>query len=101
VSTTIVITATDLALYRRYDGDLEHLSRSTDWTPEFRDAVWRRIEELRQRAYIVTAGLGTAAFAQRVAAEIVECMADEQTRIAFQQLVECDLADNRRSRHAS
>jgi hypothetical protein len=97
----IVITAADLALYRRYDGDLEHLSRSGDWTAEFRDVVWRRIEELRQQAYIVAAGLGAAAFTERVEAEIIACMADEQTRIEFQQLVERDIADNRRSSHAS
>jgi hypothetical protein len=45
---TIAITAADIALYHRYDGDLDGLSRSADRGADVSEAVWRAIDGLRQ-----------------------------------------------------
>ena len=89
---TIAITAADIALYRRYDGDLDGFSRSADLGADVSEAVWRAIDGLRQRAFIVAAGRGSETFAQRFAADLIACIPDAQARSGFQQLVEADLS---------
>ncbi|MDH5536951.1 MAG: hypothetical protein OEZ08_15470 [Betaproteobacteria bacterium] len=87
----IAVTASDIALYRRYDGDLDGLSRSADRDADVSDAAWRVIDDLRQRAFIVATGRGSQTFTQRFEADLAACIPDVQVRGEFQQLVEADL----------
>lgn len=87
----ITITAADIALYRRYDGDLDGLSMSADRDAHVSDAAWRTIEDLRQRAFIVATGRSSRAFGQRFEADLVAFIPDEQARSEFRRLVEADL----------
>ncbi|MDH4259584.1 MAG: hypothetical protein OEW16_04695, partial [Gammaproteobacteria bacterium] len=73
---TIAITAADIAMYRRYDGDIDGLSRSADRDADISDAAWRMIDDLRQRAFIVAAGRGSEAFVQRYEADLVASIPD-------------------------
>jgi hypothetical protein len=84
-------TAADIALYRRYDGDLDGLSRSADRDADVSAAAWRTIEDLRQRAFIIAAGRGSQAFAQRFESDLAVSIPDEQVRSEFRRLVETDL----------
>jgi hypothetical protein len=88
---TIAITAADIAMYRRYDGDIDGLSRSADRDADVSDAAWRMIDDLRQRAFIVAAGRASKAFAQRYEADLVASIPDATVRSEFRQLVEVDL----------
>jgi len=89
---TIAITAADIAMYRRYDGDIDGLSRSADRDADISDAAWRMIDDLRQRAFIVAAGRGSEAFVQRYEADLVASIPDAKARSEFRQLVEVDLS---------
>jgi hypothetical protein len=93
---TIAITAADIALYRRYDGDLDGLSRSGDRDADVSESAWRMIDDLRQRAFIVAAGRGSQAFAQQFEADLAVCIPDVQVRTLFRELVEADFSDARR-----
>jgi hypothetical protein len=53
------LTASDVAFYRRYDGDLDGLRRSADRDVPVVEADWRLLEDLRQRAVIVARGSGS------------------------------------------
>jgi hypothetical protein len=87
----IAITLSDIALYRRYNGDVDGLQRSADRSAEFSDSAWRTIDDLRQRAFIVSAGRGSGVFDQRFEADLMGCMPDATVRGAFQEMLEADL----------
>lgn len=89
--TAIAITAADIALYRRYDGDVDGLSRSADRDANVSDAHWRIIDDLRQRAFIVAAGRGSELFGNRLESDLATYIPDESARSEFRQLVEADL----------
>lgn len=94
---TIGITPADIALYCRYDGDLDGLSRSTDRNADDSDAAWRTIDDLRQRAFIVAAGRASEAFAQSFQVDLVACIPDAKVRSEFQQIVDADCVRARRA----
>lgn len=92
IMSTIAITAADIALYRRYDGDLDGLSRSGGRDAVVSESAWRMIDNLRQRAFIVSARRGSQAFAQQFEADLAVCIPDVQVRTAFRDLVEADFS---------
>lgn len=89
--TTVAITTADIALYRRYDGDLDGLSRSADRDVGSSDAVWRVIDDLRQRAFIVTNGRSSEAFRRGFESDLAAYIPGEQARMEFWQMVDIDL----------
>jgi hypothetical protein len=91
------ISASAIALYRRYDGDLDGLSRSVDRHAEVSEDIWRAIDDLRQRAAIVKKGLGSAAFRQCFAIDYAACIADDEARVEFQCLIDSDLQSSVKS----
>ncbi|MEZ5558630.1 MAG: hypothetical protein R3E86_08835 [Pseudomonadales bacterium] len=90
--TTTAISSADIALYRRFDGDIDGLSRSAARDVHASDAAWRTIDDLRQRAFIVAAGHASEVFAQRFEADLVAHISDVKVRSQFRQLVEADLS---------
>ena len=84
------ISAATVALYRRYDGDADGLSRSADRGVDIYDD-WRAIDELRQRAFIVATGRGSEPFCQRFQSDLAAYMPDERARREFDELVQADL----------
>ena len=87
----MAITAADIALYRRYDGNLDGFSRSADRGVVVSDADWRVIDDLRQRAFIIAKERGSAPFARSFEADLLKHIPDEGARIEFRRLVEVDL----------
>lgn len=85
------IPAADIALYRRYDGDLDGLARSPCRNPGTSGTSWRLIDELRQRAFIVAMGRGSEQFRQEFEADLASHIPDEDARREFRQIVDSDL----------
>jgi hypothetical protein len=86
------ITAPALVLYRRYDGDLDGLSRSADRNADVSDETWRIIDDLRQRAFIVAMGRGSESFSRKFEADLATYISDERARREFALLVDSDRA---------
>jgi hypothetical protein len=70
---------------------MDGLARSADRDANVSDAAWRRIDDLRQRAFIVASGRGSQAFGLAFEADLAACIPDAQARHEFRQLVEADL----------
>jgi hypothetical protein len=87
----VPITAADIALYRRYDGDLDGLCRSADRSALTSEAGWRTLDDLRQRAFIAARQGGSKTFERELESDLDACMADQHALIAFQLLVAADL----------
>ena len=83
---TIAISAADVALYSRYDGDLDGLSRSADRGADVSVVAWRTIDDLRQRGFIVAAGRGsemmTVANTVRAGNQVTAAVQSTHTNIA-------------------
>jgi len=89
--TVAPIPASTVALYRRYNGDADGLSRSADRTADVSGADWRDIDDLRQRAFIVATGRGSESFCQSFEADLSARMPDNAARREFDRVVEADL----------
>lgn len=85
------ITSEEIRLYQRYDGDLDGLSRSADYD-ELKEAQWRILEDLRQRAVIVARGSASEAFRQAFESELAFHLADAEALAAFRQIIAVDLS---------
>lgn len=85
------ISAAAIALYRRYDGDLDGLSRSADRGAVSLDDDWRVIDDLRQRAFIIAMGRGSEAFARKFESDLATRIPDEGARREFEQLIDADV----------
>jgi hypothetical protein len=82
-------------MYRRYDGDLDGLSRSGDRHAGSSDGVWRVIDDLRQRAFVVANGRSSEAFLRDFESDLIAYVPDERARSDSWQMIDVDL---RRSR---
>jgi hypothetical protein len=87
----VPITGSEIAFYRRYDGDLDGLSRSSDRGAAVNEPDWRLLEDLRQRAVIVARGLGSKAYCRELDSLLATHLADTHARAEFQRLVDADL----------
>ena len=87
----VPITTADIAFYRRYDGDLDGLSRSVDRDAAINESTWRLLEDLRQRAVIVARGNGSDAFRREFESDLAAHLADAEAHAEFRQIVAADL----------
>lgn len=88
----MVIAPADLALYLRYDGDLDGLCRSADRSEGIsHETAWRILDDLRQRAVIVARGSGSEAFRRALESDLARHLPDASARAGFQQAVAADL----------
>lgn len=88
----VPITATDIALYRRFDGDLDGLIRSAERDSTISESVWRLLDDMRQRAVIVARGSGSGAFRRELESDLAANLADAQAHSEFRRIVAADLA---------
>lgn len=87
----VAITSTDIAFYRRFDGDLDGLSRSADREADFSESAWRLLEDLRRRAVIAARGSGSDAFRRELESDLAAHLADAQALADFRRIVAVDL----------
>jgi hypothetical protein len=87
----VPITAADIALYSRYDGDLDGLSRSANRDAEVSDTNWHLVDDLRQRGFIVASGRGSEAFGEEFELDLLTHIPDERARHDLRQLIDADL----------
>ena len=85
------ITSTDISLYRRFDGDLDGLSRSAGRESISSEAAWRLLDDLRQRAVIVATGNGSEAFRRELEADLAVLLPDPVLLAEFRQIVAVDV----------
>jgi hypothetical protein len=85
------LTSSDIAFYRRYDGDLDGLRRSADRDVPVVEADWRLLEDLRQRAVIVARGSGSESFRRELERDLAAHLADAGALAEFRQIVAADL----------
>lgn len=85
------IKTTDVELYRRYDGDVDGLSRSTDRESNVSDVVWRKIDDLRQNAFIVKSGQASGGFSERFEDELSNCNFENGALEEFWRMVAADI----------
>jgi hypothetical protein len=87
----VPITSADIAFYRRYDGDLDALSRSADRDATMHESDWRLLEDLRRRAVIAARGNGSERFRRELEADLAAHLADAEALAEFRQIVAADL----------
>ena len=87
----VPMTSIDIAFYRRYDGDLDGLSRSAHRNQPINESDWRTLEDLRQRAVIVARGSGSEAFRREFESDLAFHLTDAEALAEFQKIVAADL----------
>jgi hypothetical protein len=85
------LTSSDIAFYRRYDGDLDGLCRSADRDVMIDESDWRLLEDLRRRAVIVARGSGSESFRRELERDLAAHMADAAALAEFRRIVAADL----------
>jgi hypothetical protein len=83
-----VLTLEKLAVYRRFDGDIDAWARTSGpaGPSGMTDADWFLIDELRQALAMVASGLAAPEFRAAVERRLTASAADEQTRQALREL---------------
>jgi hypothetical protein len=91
-----MISRVQMEVYARYHGDVDALARASaadrDLVPE---AVWSRIDRLRQDLARVRAGLAAPEFSARIEHEVAGEFDDKTALRIFTRLVEADVSRNR------
>jgi hypothetical protein len=85
------ITMTELDHYRRYDGDLDGLSRAQDRAAEEASTNWPLIDRLRQALFLVLSDQATEGFKNRTLRDLNEALADELVKAELRDIVEADV----------
>ncbi len=74
-----MLTANHLRIYEVFGGDIDAFSRSGD-ASEIGDAEWGLIDRLRQDLHLVSSGLASEQFSERVRAQLLAVTESENVR---------------------
>jgi hypothetical protein len=94
-----MISRVQMEIYAKYDGDVDALARaSAADSGRVPEAIWSRIDCLRQDLARVRAGLAAPEYSARVEQHVAAEFGDEAALRIFTRLVEADVSRNRAAR---
>ena len=85
------VDAAQLELYCRYDGDMDGLSRSANRNAKVSEEVWRLIDDLRRRMFIVESGQGSLSFRAALESDLSKHVQSAQILDSLRHLVAADI----------
>ena len=91
MSNSVSVDAEQLDLYCRYDGDMDALSRSADRNAKVSEEMWRLIDDLRQRMFIVESGQGSLSFRAALESDLSNRIQGKQILDSLLRLVAADI----------
>jgi hypothetical protein len=85
------LTINKLAIYRRFDGDIDGWQRCKGSQDEISDEDWSTIDDLRQSLFLVKSGKASKRFSEQLEADLRIFVADEKTYCELISIVESDM----------